>query len=147
MSKPIPKPVDPARVPELAAAVVRADPAPLLATADGDQPRLRPISPLLIDGYTIYVGNLRRYHKTVEISANPKVELCFMDEHHNQVRLTGRAEVVTDRPTLQRVWDASALLRQFLGTIDNPQFILYRVVPARVRYMQEWAMDYFDVPV
>jgi general stress protein 26 len=139
--------VDPSEVPELARAVVAADRAPLLASVDGDQPRLRPVSPLRIDGFTVYVGNLRSYHKTVELAANPRVELCFMDEQHNQVRLTGRAEVVTDRPTLQAIWDASPLLRQFLGTIDNPEFILYRIVPSRVRYMQEWALKYFEVPL
>ena len=147
MSKPpAPKPVDPKQVPDLARTIVAGDRAPLLATADGDQPRLRPVSPLRIDGFTIYVGNLRRYGKTAEIAANPKVEMCFMDEHHNQVRLTGRADVVTDRKTLQEIWDSSPLLRQFLGTPDNPEFILYKIVPERVRYMQEWALEYFEVP-
>ena len=142
---PAPKPVDPARVPELARAVMKADHAPLLATIDGDQPRLRPVSPLKTDGFTVYVGNLRQYHKTVEIEANPKVEMCYMDGDHNQVRLTGVAEVVTDAATLKEIWDSSPLLRQFLRTPDNPAFILYRIVPSRVRYMQEWAMEYYDV--
>ena len=144
---PVPKPVDPARVPELARAIVTSDHAPLLATIDGDQPRLRPVSPLKVDGFNIYVGNLRQYHKTVEIEANPKVEMCFMDEKHNQVRLTGTAEIVTDEAILKEIWDSSALLRQFLRTPDNPAFILYRVVPVKVRYMQEWALEYFDVPL
>lgn len=145
MTKPVPKPVDPKDVPRLAMEIVKADHAPVLATIDGDQPRLRPVSLLKIDGYTVYVGNLRRYHKTAEIQANPKVEMCFMDEHHNQVRLTGVAETVTDRPTLEEIWNANPLMRQFLGRMDNPEFILYRIKPNRVRYMQEWALEYFEV--
>ena len=70
-----------------------------------------------------------------------------MDAGHNQVRLTGIAEVVTDRALLQEIWDENPLLRQYLQTIDNPQFILYRIVPKRVRYMREWALEYYDVPV
>jgi general stress protein 26 len=147
MTKPAPKRVDPADVPKIALEIVKSDHAPLLATIDGDQPRLRPVSLLKIDGFTVYVGNLRRYHKTVEIQANPRVEMCFMDAEHNQVRLTGVAEVVTDRPTLEEIWNANPLLRQFLGRMDNPEFILYRVKPGRVRYMQEWALEYFEVPV
>ena len=147
VGKPRPEPVDPAKVPELARAIVNGPGFPLLATVDGDQPRLRPVSPVRTDGFTIYVGNLRRYHKTVEIEANPKVELCYMDEHHNQVRITGTAEVVTDRALLQEIWDATPLMRQFLGTIDNPEFILYRIVPRRVRYMREWALEYHEVPL
>jgi general stress protein 26 len=147
MAKPMPQPVDPASVPTLAQEIVKADRAPILATLDGDQPRVRPVSLVKIDGFTVYVGNLRRYHKTAEIQANPKVEMCFMDAHHNQVRLTGVAEVVTDRPTLEEIWNANPLMRQFLGRMDNPEFILYRIRPERVRYMQEWALEYFEVPV
>jgi general stress protein 26 len=147
MTKPSPEPVDPAQVVELALAVVKADRFPHLATADGDQPRLRPVSPVRTDGFTVYVANLRGYHKTGEIAANPKVELCYLDDHHDQVRITGVAEVVTDRALLQEVWDSNPLLRQYLGTIDNPEFILYRIRPNRVRFMKEWALEYMDVPL
>ncbi|MBI5761017.1 MAG: pyridoxamine 5'-phosphate oxidase family protein [Planctomycetales bacterium] len=147
MSKPLPQPLDPLQVRDLAAAVVQADRFPQLATIDGDQPRLRPVSPVKTDGFTIYVANLRVYHKTAEIAANPKVELCYMDDGHNQVRITGIAEVVTDRAVLQDIWDANPLLRQYLGSLDNPQLIVYRILPSRVRYMQEWALEYHEVPL
>src|SRR5713226_1197194 len=110
MTQPIPAPLDPAKVPDLAHAVVKADRFPYLATIDGDQPRLRPVSPVRTDGFTVYVANLRMYHKTQEIQANPKVELCYLDDRHNQVRITGTAEVVTERPLLQDIWDANPLL-------------------------------------
>jgi general stress protein 26 len=99
------------------------------------------------DGFIVYVANLRSYHKTVEIEANPKVELCYLDGEHNQVRITAVAEVVDDRALLQDIWDANPLLRQYLGTIDNPQLIVYRMVPQLVRYMREWALEYYTVPV
>jgi general stress protein 26 len=145
MSKPAAVPVDPAQVAELALAVVAADRFPHLATIDGDQPRLRPVSPVRTDRFTVYIANLRGYHKTVEIEANPKVELCYLDDKHDQVRITGVAEVLTDRALLQEIWDANPLLRQYLGSIDNPQLLVYRVKPVRVRFMREWALDYHDV--
>ena len=146
MSKPEPKPVDSAKLRELALGVIAADRFPQLASIDGDQPRVRPVSPVRSDGFTIYVANLRLYHKTGEIAANPKVELCYLDDHHDQVRITGVAEVVTDRALLQEVWDANPLLRQYLGSLDNPEFLLYRIRPTRVRFMREWALDYHEVP-
>jgi general stress protein 26 len=147
MSKPTPKPVEPEKLLELAHGVIKADRFPQLATADGDQPRLRPVSPVKTDGFTIYVANLRSYNKTKEIGANPKVEICYMDEAHNQVRITGEAEVVTDREALQEIWDSNPLLRNYLGSIENPELIVYRIVPNRVRYMQEWALEYYEVPL
>lgn len=145
MTQPTPAPIDASRVRELALAVVAHDRFPMLATIDGDQPRLRPVSPVKTDGFTIYIANLRAYHKTVEIAANPRVELCYMDDGHNQVRIAGLAEVVTDRPLLEEIWHHNPLLRQYLGSLDNPQLIVYCVKPTQVRYMQEWALEYYDV--
>lgn len=145
MTKPTPKPVDPAELPALALGVIRADRFPLLATVDGDQPRVRPVSPVKTDGFTVYVANLRGYHKTGELAANPRVELCYLDQDHNQVRLTGTAEVVAERALLEEIWSSNPLLRSYLGSIDNPELVVYRIRPNRVRYMREWALEYHEV--
>lgn len=145
MSKPVPMPIDPSQVAELAMGVVKRDRFPYLATIDGDQPRLRPVSPVRTEVFTVYIANLRAYHKTVEIEANAKVELCYLDEDHDQVRITGTAEVVTNRVVLESIWEANPLMRQYLGSIDNPQLIVYRIVPSQVRFMREWALEYHDV--
>ena len=70
---------------------------PTLATIDGDQPRLRPVSPVLTEGFVVYVANLSFYPKTVEIQANPKVELYYLNDTHNQVRISGLAEVLKEQ--------------------------------------------------
>jgi general stress protein 26 len=131
----------------MATAVVKADRFPHLASIDGDQPRVRPVSPVRTDGFTVYVANLRAYHKTAEIAANPNVELCYLDDHHDQVRITGVAEVVEDRPMLQRIWDGNPLLRQYLGSLENPNLVVYRIRPEQVRFIREWALDYHEVPL
>lgn len=147
MTQPKPEPIDPAQLPKLAAATMANARFPMLATIDGDQPRLRPVSPVKTDAFTVYVANLRQYAKTQQIAANPKVELCYLDEHHNQVRITGVAAVVTDRTVLEEIWNTNPLLRQYLGSIDNPALVVYRIDPLQVRYMKEWALDYHDVPL
>jgi general stress protein 26 len=145
MSKPTPKPIAPNELVKLALGVIQADRFPHLASIDGDKPRVRPVSPVRTDHFTVYVANLRSYHKTAEIAANPNVELCYMDDGHNQVRISGKAEVLSDRKLLAEIWESNPLLRQYLGSIDNPELIVYRITPARVRYMQEWALDYYEV--
>ena len=147
MTRPTPEAVDSTKLRDLALGVMQRARFPQLATIDGDQPRVRPISPVKTDGFTVYVANLRSYHKTVEIAVNPRVELVYLDDHHDQVRITGVAEVVADRTVLQEIWGANPLLRQYLGTIENPALILYRITPNRVRYMKEWALDYHEVPI
>jgi len=147
MPKPTPDPVDPAELVTLAQGVIQRAKFPQLASMDGDQPRLRPVSPVKVDGFTVYVANLRSYHKTGEIAANPKVELCYLDSEHDQVRITGEAEIVSDAVELQAIWDSNPLLRQYLGSVDNPELIIYRIVPNRVRFMREWALQYHEVPL
>src|SRR2546426_7250227 len=112
MTRPVVEPVLPEQLVDLALAVMRADRFPYLATIDGDQPRLRPVSPVRTDGFIVYVANLRQYHKTGEIGANPKVELCYLDDHHDQVRISGVASVVAEQDLLQAIWDTNPLLRQ-----------------------------------
>ena len=140
-------PQPPEDITALAQAVIKAARFPQLATIDGDQPRVRPVSPVRIDGFTIYVANLQRYGKTREIAANPNVELCYLDERHDQVRITGVAEVLADRAKLQEIWAGNALLRRYLGRPENPELIIYRIRPERVRFMREWALEYHEVPL
>ncbi|MEA3209002.1 MAG: hypothetical protein QOE70_2059 [Chthoniobacter sp.] len=144
---PTPLPFTPEALPALARAVIQRAKFPQLATLDGDQPRLRPVSPVLVENFTIYVANLRRYGKTREVAANPKVELCYLDDTHDQVRITGVAEVLTDEAKLREIWEHNALLRRYLGSPDNPELIIYRIRPERVRFMREWALDYHEVPL
>ena len=147
MPKPNPEPFELDQLPQLARDVIKRAKFPQLATMDGDQPRVRPISPVKVDGFTVYVANLRSYGKTEEIAANPKVELCYLDEQHDQVRITGTAEVLDDQEEMQSIWDSNPLLRQYLGSIDNPELIVYRIVPNEVRFMREWALNYYEVPL
>lgn len=139
------KPIDPGELPALALATMKTAKFPMLASIDGDQPRLRPVSPVKTEGFTVYVANLRSYHKTGEIAANPRVELCYLDPNHHQVRITGVAEIVTDQALLHNIWETNPLLRAYLGTPDNPELIIYCIKPHRVRYMQEWALEYHEV--
>src|SRR3979490_761485 len=110
---PPPEPLSQADLLARAQAVIKAAKFPMLATIDGDQPRLRPVSPVRVDGFTIYVANLRRYGKTHENAANPRVELCYLDAEHDQVRITGRAEILTERPLLEEIWESNPLLRRY----------------------------------
>ncbi|MDG2383671.1 MAG: pyridoxamine 5'-phosphate oxidase family protein [Pirellulaceae bacterium] len=132
---------------ELARNVVRSCRFPQLATCDGDQPRLRPVSPVRTDDFVVYIANLRSYQKTKEIAANPQVELCYLSDTHDQVRISGLAKIVDDQSLLKTIWAENPLLRQYLGSVDNPELIIYRIQPKRIRLMQEWALSYYEIPI
>ena len=126
---------------------MRQNKFPMLASMDADQPRVRPVSPVKTTEFTAFVASFRSSHKTGELEDNAKVELCYMSDKHDQVRITGIAEPVGERDVVQEIWDANPLMRQYLGSLDNPQLLVYRIRPTRVRYMQEWALEYYEVNV
>lgn len=146
--KPTPEPVDPARLPELCRATMARAKFPMLATVSTNgRPRVRPVSPVKTEGFTVWVASFRSSGKTAEIAAQPEVELCYLDETHDQVRLTGIAEEVGPGPERQAIWDENPLLRNYMGSIDNPELVLYRIRPKRVRFMREWALDYHETDI
>ena len=93
------------------------------------------------------MANLKQYHKTGEIAANPRVELCYLAPDHDQVRITGIAEVLNSPEVVAEIWESNPLLRNYLGSPDNQALIIYKIVPERVRFMREWALDYHEVPL
>jgi len=143
----LPPPPKPEELRALALAVIAADKFPMLATIDGEQPRVRPVSPVRSDGFTIYIASMRSSNKTGEIGPSARVELCYLTNDHDQVRITGTAYTIEDLAEKQRIWDTNPLLRAYLKSVDNPEFVLYRVDPTRIRYMREWALDYYEVPL
>ena len=146
MARPSADHLEPFELVQQALSVIATDKLPYLATVDGDQPRLRPIAPVKTEGFTVYIANLRSYGKTAEIEANPRVEICYLDGHNDQVRITGVAEVVTDKAIKAEIWESNPHLRNYMVDPENPDFLLYRVVPTRVRFMKEWALTYREVP-
>lgn len=67
-----------------------------LATADGDQPRVRPLGAYLeMDGKVIFgVGDFKRVYK--QLRANPKVEIVACKQNGHWMRYTGKAVFETD---------------------------------------------------
>ena len=48
---------------------------------------------------------------------------------------------------MEVIWHENPLLRQYLGSVDNPELIVYKMVPNRVRFMREWALEYHEVAI
>tara|TARA_B100001559_G_C16311006_1_gene534243 strand:- start:163 stop:603 length:441 start_codon:yes stop_codon:yes gene_type:complete len=144
---PTSKPFDKEKLPEIAIECMNEAKFPVLATVDDNQPRARPVSPVKTERFTVYVANLRQYGKTQEIKANPKVELCYISSSHDQVRISGIATVLNDKGEIEEIWKTNPLLRKYLGSSDNPELIIYKILPNDVRFMREWALEYYQVPI
>ena len=119
--------------------------------ADGETPRVRPVCAFLQDDFTILVPSHTQTRKVEEIALRPRVEICFVDAEHWQVRVAGRAELVTDLEPKRRLMETTLspqLWRGFFpGGESDPRFVLYRIVPTSFEWMKEWELDYRRVEV
>ena len=96
------------RVPDFwdeARALIEARPIGFLATADGDQPIVRAVTPAW-KGIRAFIATDPDTAKVRQIQRNPRVNLIHwgLDFHH--VSLRARASLVTDAEMLDELWHA-----------------------------------------
>ncbi len=99
-----------------------------LATVEGDQPRVRPMMPYLLeDEKRLLVAFLGRSRSIADIKKNPRVEFCFVDRKMWYCRVAGQARISTDIDKKTILWDNVPMLKQYFGGPDDPNFVLAEV--------------------
>ena len=91
-----------------------------LATADGDQPRVRAWLLWYADESGFYFVPLASKQVTEQLKANPKLELCFFNNAADaadwkQMRVAGEAEFLEDEKSLERAYENRSFLDPILG--------------------------------
>ena len=95
-----------------------------LATADGDQPRVRPFGTAHVFEGKLYIQTGKKKPCSSQMAANPKVEICAKDGDA-WVRI--EATVVNDdrREAKQSMLDAYPMLKRGYSADDDNTQVLY----------------------
>lgn len=99
----------------------------LLATLEGNQPRVRPMMPFLTDEGQLLVALLGRSRTIQQIEKNPAVEICFVDRKMWYARLTGKGRITKNPDNKQLLWDTIPMLKQYFGGVEDPNFVLLEI--------------------
>jgi len=96
------------------------NPICFIATAEGDQPRVRTLALEFANENGFYFAILSPKQFCQQIKANPKVEVCFYNHPSDlmqarQMRVTGKMEPVDDPELQQRVVGEGAFLEDLTG--------------------------------
>ncbi len=107
-----------------------------LATAAGDQPKVRVVHPAF-EGEKLWVATGRNSAKGKHIAKNPKVELFYqVGTDFVHLTVTGTARFIDDPAEKKRVWEGKVFdydLAQFWpGGHQAPDFGLMLVTPSRI---------------
>jgi len=109
-----------------------------LATAEADQPRVRPVTLLNIDE-KFWIATTPQSAKSRQIRRNPNVEFCLpltADCGTGYVRVSGVASTVTDPDVRDKIGSQVPFLAEHWSGVDDPNFALTRITRVEVEYLR-----------
>jgi general stress protein 26 len=113
-----------------------------LGTCDGDQPMVRPVSPIVESCDKIYIATSSKSRKVDQIRRNPKVSLAFVDLPRGEKAATviGRATVVNARDEIRRLWDLAGfdLSFHFPEGPEARELCFLRILVDQVEWRDRW---------
>ena len=101
-----------------------------LATADGDQPKIRPLGAHMeIDGKEIFgVGDFKDVYK--QLVANPKTEIVAAKQDGHWLRYTGKAVFETDPKYAEAALEASPNLKSIYNEETGNKLMMFHLEDA-----------------
>ncbi|MCX6250080.1 MAG: pyridoxamine 5'-phosphate oxidase family protein [Bacteroidetes bacterium] len=111
-----------------------------LATADGDQPRVRALGFWFADetGFYFQTSSIKEFpHQLIK---NPKTEICFYKHEGmtgTMLRISGKAEFLNDIKLKEKALMDRPFLKSFGVTVDSPTLILFRIPHGQANF---WTM-------
>jgi len=109
-----------------------------LATCDGDQPRVRPVSPIVEDDMSIWVTTRGTSRKVKQIRRNPKICLAFVEQPIGDKAATviGEAQIIPDIGQKKRVWKLAKfdLWEHFPNGPDSDDFCLLKIIIKKIEW-------------
>ena len=113
-----------------------------LATSDGDQPRVRPVSPIIEDDMSVWITTYATSRKIRQIRENPKICLAFVEQPSGDKAaiVIGEGQVVPDMTKKKRVWKLASfdLSEHFPGGPESDDFCLLKIVIKRIEWRDSW---------
>lgn len=113
-----------------------------LATCDGDQPRVRPVTPIVEDDLTVWMATSSNSRKVKQIKVNPKICLSFVEhpEGNKSAFVIGEAEIIPDLDQKKRVWKLASfdLSRHFPKGPESDEFCLLKIVIKKIEWWESW---------
>lgn len=111
-----------------------------LATSDGDQPRVRTVSPIVEDDMSIWVTTRSTSRKVRQLRENPKVCLAFVEppDGDKAVTVIGEAQIVPDSEKKRRVWKLAPfdLYEHFPDGPDSDDFCVLKITVKNIEWRE-----------
>ena len=108
-----------------------------LATMEGDQPRVRPVTLINFDE-KFWVTTGTWSEKVKQIQKNPKVEFSFVFKKGDSdccIRVTGLAKIIKDKLVKAKLARHCSSFSEHWESVDDPSFTLLEIFPSEATYV------------
>ncbi len=120
------------------------NPSCFIATAEGDQPRVRGFLLWYADesGFYFHTGTTKNVCR--QLKKNPKLEVCFIAPSQNQadikmMRVSGKVKFVDDLKLKARLLEERPFLKALgTGKPDDPMLAVFRIYTGEAHF---WKME------
>lgn len=113
-----------------------------LATVEGDQPRLRPMTLIVKEG-RFYFATGSQDNKTRQLDGNNKAEFCLLlpsGQNTGYLRGSGKLKKVQNLPEKKDVADWAEFIYDYWKEASDPDFVLYELRLKQIRNMEPGEM-------
>jgi general stress protein 26 len=122
--------------------VMKGETTVLLATMDGDQPRVRPVTSIENNG-ELFVLTGSEDAKIRQIQQNAKVEVVALVPYADTsgyIRFSARAKIINDPKIRERVADTTSFFSNYFKSSSDPKYALIHLIPERIEYLKPGEM-------
>lgn len=115
----------------------------VLASAEKDQPRLRPVT-LVHHGDAFFFATQSSDNKVKQLTENPKIELILMWQeppNNGYIRVEGEAVKLMDQGLIAELYASYDFMGKLWSGPSDPNLTIYEVKPSVYDYLKpgEWS--------
>ncbi|WP_076489461.1 pyridoxamine 5'-phosphate oxidase family protein [Alkalispirochaeta americana] len=116
-----------------------------MATSVDGQPRVRPMKFVITDDFKFWCSTFVISGKMKEFEQNAQVELCWVDQQKNHLRVTGSVDVSSGPEKKRELLRLHPGAKGLFKDEYDPNLVLVEVTPSRVRWKEHSFGEYHEV--
>ena len=118
-----------------------------LATTDGKEVGVRPMAGCVWMGKELWFATGKSSDKVKQLNKVSHAECCFTKPSGEHIRITGSVTVSADNGDKKKLYDAVPMLKEHIKDPADPDYVVLRLRPTRIRWMSSAMMKYDEVAV
>ena len=113
-----------------------------LATSDGKEVGVRPMAGCVWVGKELWFATGKSTDKVKQLNKVSHAECCFTKPSGEHIRISGTITVSTDNADKKKLYDAVPMLKEHIKDPVDPDYVVLRLRPTRIRWMSSSMMKY-----